>query len=294
MDHANAQARLLEDGFVHFKGLLSAEDMDDLRLTSEAVLYRTLAAHRERYKSNGSLCNLAELPEYAGLLADERILGAIRSVGGEDIRWTSGYLISKPAGGAPLFWHQDWWGWNAPVSYEVMPVQLFVMIYLTATRVENGCLRVIPGSHLRDHPLHHLPTAHTKEIATQIDETSPTYASHPDELAVAVSPGDVIIGDSRLLHSAYKNSTTEERPLLTLWYIPNFSAQPDAVKAGLMDIYHRKVVDIDEEVTDLPTPNGWPAYALEKVNALLPDYQGDAESLPWNRTPDTTKMLSVR
>lgn len=284
---------LHRDGFTTFPQLFSSAEMDELRLKSEAVLFRTNQAHRERFRANGSLCNIAELPEFSSLLAHPRVLDAIREVGGEDIRWTSGYLISKPPGGAPLFWHQDWWGWDSPISYGEAPAQLFVMIYLTDTRVENGCLRVIPGSHREAHSLHTLPAAHTRSLATQVDEAQPAYASHDDERAVPVRRGDVVIGDSRLLHSAYANRTDEERPLLTLWYIPNWRSLPANVQATLQDIYGRRVVDIDEADEELVTCESWPAIAYNRIKHLVPDYCGNSAPLPWNRIADAARMVDA-
>ena len=286
----NATNTLIEDGFVRFDGLFSKIEIEDWRRVAQATLDQLDAEHRDRFRSNGSLCNLAELPAFAPLIADPRITDAIEQLGGDDIRWTSGYLISKPPGGDPLFWHQDWWGWGDAVSYEESPAQLFVMIYLTDTRVENGCLRVIPGSHRHDHELHNLPAAHTKDIATSIDVSSPVYASHPDELAATVNAGDVLIGDSRLLHGAYANTTSAERPLLTLWYIPNWSSLPGAVRATLRSIYDRRVVDIDEGDAGLPTVDDWPADALAQVDRLVPDYAGHDAPAAWNRIPDRDLM----
>lgn len=291
METAN---RLIEDGFVRFDGLFSRAEIDDWRRVAEATLGELDAEHRDRFRSNGSLCNLAELPAFAPLIADTRISDAIEQLGGNDIRWTSGYLISKPPGGDPLFWHQDWWGWGDAVSYEEFPAQLFVMIYLTDTRVENGCLRLIPGSHRHDHELHSLPAAHTKDIATSVDVTSPIYASHPDELAARVNAGDVLIGDARLLHGAYANTTSAERPLLTLWYIPNWSALPGSVRATLRNIYDRCIVDIDEGDVDLPTVDDWPADALAQIGRLVPHYEGDDVPTAWNRIPDRALMLPPR
>ncbi len=292
--HEELSEALLEDGFAKFEGLFSKAEIGAWRRVAQDALNELDAEHRERFRSNGSLCNLAELPAFAPLIGDPRITDAIASLGGDDIRWTSGYLISKPAGGDPLFWHQDWWGWGEAVSYDAFPAQLFVMIYLTDTRVENGCLRVIPGSHRRDHELHNLPAAHTKDIATGIDLNSPVYASHPDELAATVSAGDVLIGDARLLHSAYANRTDEERPLLTLWYIPNWSAMPGSVRATLRAIYDRQVVDIDEGAGNLTTPDHWPGEARKKIEHLLPHYEGDDEPTAWNRLPDRERLLSAK
>ncbi len=285
---------LIEDGFVRFDGLFAGAEIEEWRQVAQAALDALDTGHRDRFRSNGSLCNLAELPAFAPLIGDPRISDAIAQLGGSDIRWTSGYLISKPPGGDPLFWHQDWWGWGDAVSYEAFPAQLFVMIYLTDTRVENGCLRVIPGSHRRDHELHDLPAAHTRDIATRVDVSSPVYASHPDEMAASVDAGDVLIGDARLLHGAYANTTDAERPLLTLWYIPNWSALPGAVRATLRDIYDRRIVDIDEGDADLPTVDDWPADALARVERLLPDYAGRDTPAAWNRLPDRNLMLPSR
>lgn len=292
--HQQLPNTLLEDGFVRFEGLFAKDEIDSWRRVAQDALDELDAAHRDRFRSNGSLCNLAELPAFAPLIGDSRITAAIASLGGDDIRWTSGYLISKPAGGDPLFWHQDWWGWGEPISYDAFPPQLFVMIYLTDTRVENGCLRVIPGSHRHDHELHNLPAAHTREIATGIDASSPTYASHPDELAATVRQGDVLIGDARLLHSAYANRTDEERPLLTLWYIPNWAAMSGSVQATLRAIYDRQVVDIDEGAGDLPTPDSWPAEARDKIKHLLPHYEGRDKPAAWNRLPDRARLLPAK
>ncbi len=290
----NPQERaLLEDGFVRLDALFSRPEIDRWRGVAQATLDDLDDEHRERFRSNGSLCNLAELPAFASLIGDRRISDAIAELGGTDIRWTSGYLISKPPGGDPLFWHQDWWGWDESISYDAAPAQLFVMIYLTDTRVENGCLRVIPGSHRRDHRLHQLPAAHTREIATSIDTADPIYASHPDEVAATVSAGDVLVGDARLLHSAYANTTDEERPLLTLWYIPNWSTLPGSVRATLRQIYERHVVDIDEGVGDLPIVDDWPDDALAQVRHLLPEYQGTDRPTPWNRLPDRSRMIAT-
>src|SRR3546814_4247629 len=90
------------------------------------------------------------------------------------------------------------------------------MIYLTDTTRENGCLRVIPGSHRHDHPLHHLEAAHSAELQGFLNPDNPAFAAHPDEVAVPVTAGDVLVGDARLIHSAYGNATVHERPLLTL------------------------------------------------------------------------------
>ena len=44
--------------------------------------------------------------------------------------------------------------WNDPLSLTPWPQTMFLSYYLQGLTVENGCLQVIPGSHLRRTPLH--------------------------------------------------------------------------------------------------------------------------------------------
>ena len=100
------------------------------------------------------------------------------------------------------------------------------MYYLTDTTSENGCLRVLPGTHRKEHPLHaQLGLAHSDDVRSGDTEeeaqarvaASPAHAPQPDEVHVPVKAGDVVIGDARVLHGAVANTTDEPRALLTLW-----------------------------------------------------------------------------
>src|SRR3954452_23630264 len=189
---------LEERGFIRIPAVFDAKFMDSLLLRAHATLFRESADAREAVKSNGSLIHLADNPEYADIVAAPQLLEILRLCGATDPRFTGGFLISKPGGGPPLFWHQDWWGWDDDSAYEARAQQLFVMVYLTDTTPENGCLRVIPGSHLKNHPLHHLDCAHSEGMQGYSDPASLAYADHPDQFAVPVKAGDVLVGDARL------------------------------------------------------------------------------------------------
>jgi hypothetical protein len=219
-------AELEDVGFIHARGVLDPLLMDSLLLRAQATLFRATAESREAVKSNGSLIHLAENPEYADVIAAPALLQLLRDCGATDPRFTGGFLISKPGGGPPLFWHQDWWGWDDDSAYQPRAHQLFAMIYLTDTGVGNGCLRVIPRSHRLDHLLHHLETAHSETMQAYENPSNPAYADHPDQLAVPVKAGDVLIGDARLIHGAFANRTGGERPLLTGTEFPILPGSP--------------------------------------------------------------------
>jgi hypothetical protein len=89
-----------------------------------------------------------------------------------------GYLISKPPGGPPLFWHQDWWGWDQDLSYTSEYPQLFFMYYLTDTTPEKGAARD-SGFSPATPPAHDLPKAHDRGLASYQSPDDPAYADHP-------------------------------------------------------------------------------------------------------------------
>ena len=291
VERSRLSGELEEKGFVQARGAFDPAFMDSLLLKAHATLFRETAESREAVKSNGSLIHLADNPEYADVIASPVLLDLLRQCGATDPRFTGGFLISKPGKGPPLFWHQDWWGWDDDSAYDARANQLFAMIYLTSTRVENGCLRVIPGSHRHDHPLHHLDTAHSEGMQAFKDPTNPAYADHPDQLAVPVEAGDVLIGDARLIHGAFANRTDEERPLLTLWFMPHWGSMPPEMRALAYKGFMRGD-DIPSSVARPRTFLDWPEPLKRRIAHLLPPGDGGVEPMRWNRIPDFARLAA--
>ena len=128
-------------------------------------------------------------------------------------------IISKPPKSVPLYWHQDWWHWDDPISGAPWPQQVFLSWYLSETDRTNGCLRVIPGSHLERTDLHdHLIPAHEGGGFTVDEENEWMFLDHPDAIDVPARPGQLFIGDARLLHGTYRNMSNQRRTVLLGWY----------------------------------------------------------------------------
>jgi hypothetical protein len=289
-ESSDLSALLEKHGFLHARSVLDAVTIDTLLVRSLATLFRGSAA-REATKSNGSLCNLHDSPEFADLIASPAILDLLREAGATDPRWMSGFLISKPGGGPPLFWHQDWWYWDDDESYQPRAHQLFVMVYLTDTSRENGCLRVIPGSHLHEHPLHHLEHyERLKTLQSYQNPDDPAYADQPDEVPVAVRAGDVLVGDARLLHGAYANRTNAERPLLTMWYMPHWSSMPPAMRASVYQEFFMRGIESRMKAERPLTPFEWPEALRNRVMNVLPPDDGGVPPMRQKRTPDFARL----
>ncbi len=276
---------LENNGYCLVKNQLPEPLIAWLKSQAAAILPTVDAAHRERNRSQGSLVQLADYPEFAKIIGAPEVRAAMAGLAFPNPRFSSGYLISKPAHSPSLFWHQDWWAWDDAISYTPEIAQVFAMIYLTNTTEENGCLRVIPGSHRRAHPLHASLQAHDESLSRVVDPQNLLYQNHRDAVAVAVQTGDIVFGDARLLHSTFPNNSDQDRSLLTLWYHPDFANLPAEIRATLRKIYDRTTGDTDPAGDDAMTLDEWPATAHSLVSDLLiPDTKG-VKARAWNRVP---------
>ncbi|MEZ4865690.1 MAG: phytanoyl-CoA dioxygenase family protein [Caldilineaceae bacterium] len=273
MDHwQEKRTQLIDDGYCICEQVLAPEMLERVRTHSRQLLDAQPAEHFAAQKSTGSMISVYDDPFFAELVAYGPALDALASLGYPKPRWSSGFIISKPPHSPALFWHQDWWGWNDPISYTAAPQQLFLMYYLVDTTVINGCLRVLKGTHRKRHPMHDLlPEAHTDAIRRATDPTHPVYQALPDDIAVQVRAGDLVIGDARLLHGAYPNQSDQWRTVITLWYHPAFDSAPEAIRAHLSHKQSRVAT--------------WPEAAQKLVRPLVPTYNGEQEPLVWNRDP---------
>ena len=280
---------LERDGFVVLKNVLGSDMLKRVNDTSNILIESDKYKHLQIDKYTGSLIPLSKSSNYAELIAHDRVLDIIRdTLGFSDIRWMSGFLISKPPKGPSLGWHQDSWYWDDDKAYETSPAQLFAMYYLTDTRVANGCLRVIPGTHIKKHRLHdELGRAHSNEVRSKSDGEIPfrektEHMRTSDCIDVGVKAGDVVIGDARVLHGANENLSDERRSLITIWYVVDFDGQSENFKEGVKKLHETQSHEIvlwDKEFKDLISPllpgpseeraSGSPSHEVDEYNHNL-------------------------
>lgn len=229
--------RFEKDGFFLFRRILEPELVARLRSVSDAVLAEQEEAHFKNHITDGSMVLINWEMAYqhavlAEMIAHPGMLAALAELGFAEPKFGHGRIISKPPHSPPLFWHEDGRFWNDPVSYTPQPIQVFLMYYLTDTTRENGCLRVIPGSHLKRHPLHdQVPCRHTDELRNYIDPDHIAFRHAEGEIDVPVKTGDLVMGYGNLFHSSHPNRTDQRRTVLTMWYYPDFVDLPERTQA---------------------------------------------------------------
>ena len=216
--------QMLRDGYVLIQDILPAGFLAELRAETE----RLIAAHEEapEHRFQGQHIKVAANDNALihKLLTWPPAYQALDAMGFGDFkpdrdRPAEVIILTKEPGGPPLYWHQDWMWWNDPLSLSPWPEFMSLSYYLTDTVVENGCLKVIPGSHRRRFPIHdELVPAH-EQGARFVDDDDPImFRDLPEQQHVEVKAGDLALMDARILHAAGQNFTDQRRTLVLSWH----------------------------------------------------------------------------
>ena len=236
-DAEAARRQLVTDGYCHVPGVLDPAALRATVEAAEAALGTVGADHRAQWRSQGSLVPIADHPSFAPLDRPSRAFRRC-SDGSASAARASPPATSSASHRAvtALFWHQDWWGWQHPISREDRIAQVALFLYMTDTTRQNGCLRLVPGTHRRRHPLHDLVDAHDPTLAEVKNPDDAAFASHPDEIDVPVTAGDVVVVDARLIHGAHPNRSGRERTNITLWWHPDYESLPASLRARIWHV----------------------------------------------------------
>ena len=235
--YEQARQQLIEDGYCLIDGDLPEGKLQELIAWSDRWLEST--DHPERWKYQGSDIYVSGIrnphKRNPGLPQDndadfliEHPKPLLNAMGLGDFKSQNIFqIISKPARAPALYWHQDWARWDDPISMSPWPQQVFLNWYLTETTRNNGCIRVIPGSHRRRLDLHsHLINAH-EGGGYEVEETNEwMFCDHHEAMDLPVKPGQLMIGDARLLHSTHPNQSDERRTVLLGWYFRKANDAP--------------------------------------------------------------------
>jgi hypothetical protein len=181
-----------------------------------------------------------------------------------------GLHILKGATTPSLWWHQDWWCWDHPISFVPTAPQIAVLCYLCDTSDQTGALRVLPGSHLRSLPIRaQLPEPHSAS-AEHLASDHPALNDVEGQVTLSLSRGDAVVIDYRLLHGTHPNRGASRRDALLLSFTPHWCLLPDEIRAHL--IMHPALPTAAERST-----------LVEKESGVLPWYDGTPASLRINR-----------
>jgi ectoine hydroxylase-related dioxygenase (phytanoyl-CoA dioxygenase family) len=148
------------------------------------------------------------------LLSDE-VLDTVEPLIGPDIAlWTSHFISKEPVTGRSTPWHEDSAYWNGRLSeYDRI---VTVWLALSPSNRDNGCMRVIPGSHLDGGFSDYVPT--DKTVQTFHAEIPGVDESRAVDFELR--RGEFSMHDGRIVHGAKPNTSQVRRTGYTMRYFP--------------------------------------------------------------------------
>lgn len=143
--------------------------------------------------------------EFAAWAVGSEAAGALTQLMGADIELSQAHhncvMTKAPSHSSSTGWHRDVRYW----SFE-QPELVSTWLALTREREDNGCLKVLPGSHVMNFGASQLDEAQFLRI-----DASENGALLAREVVVELDPGDVLFFDARLFHAAGRNTTAQTK-----------------------------------------------------------------------------------
>lgn len=159
---------------------------------------------------------MAHDPFMHRLVGDERLLDITEQFLGPNIAlFAAHYIAKKPETGQAVQWHQDGSYW----PLEPMEVTT-LWVAGTDSTVENGCMRVLPGTQNN----HLLKRRELMELDTEKYVLGvgirPDQIDESNAVDIELKAGDVSIHNPNIIHGSNANTSDKWRVGLTLRYIP--------------------------------------------------------------------------
>lgn len=155
--------------------------------------------------------------EFLDLAREPAIVERVAQLIGDDVILWGCQIFCKPAGdGLETPWHQDGHYWP------IRPLATCtVWVALDASTHENGCLRVIPGSHRDRVLLPHLREDRDDLVLNQ--RTDDTAFDVSRAVDIELEPGQMSMHDVHMIHGAAANRSPRRRAGVAIRYMPGTS-----------------------------------------------------------------------
>jgi non-haem Fe2+, alpha-ketoglutarate-dependent halogenase len=186
---------------------------------SDAESYRARLEAFERSQGGPLSGALRNKPHLLFTWIDElvrhpTILDAVQAILGPNLLvWSSSFFTKEANDPAFVSWHQDstYWGLSTP---DVVTA----WVGFTDSDVQNGCMQVIPGTHLKDQ-LPHKDTFAKNNLLTRGQEVQ-VDVDPKDAVDLVLQAGEMSLHHVRLVHGSQPNRSDDRRIGYAIRYVP--------------------------------------------------------------------------
>lgn len=149
------------------------------------------------------------------IVTHPEIVDRMTSIYGPNLICRSSRIWPKPPEKTHVPWHQD------GIDYALHPTTtVSAWVALTEATTENGCIRLVPGSHRRGFTPHgDVDSPGETVFGEKIDDEA---ISEDEVVDMELEPGEFFLFSERTYHSSKKNTTDSTRVGLSIRASPSF------------------------------------------------------------------------
>jgi ectoine hydroxylase-related dioxygenase (phytanoyl-CoA dioxygenase family) len=211
-------------------------------------------------------------PDLFDLVCNPAILDHVEEILGPDILcWSASFFSKPPEDPSFVSWHQDLTYWGlAPADI------VTAWVAITPSNRENGCMRVVPGSH-QPGQLSHSDTFVNDNLLSR-GQALDVPVQEDEAVDLVLQPGEMSLHHVLIVHGSEANLSLRPRHGFAIRYIPTYCKQTGGRTTALLvrgeDRYNhfdpvpRPRADMDGEAV------AFRAEAVRAVQAILMDGAG--------------------
>jgi phytanoyl-CoA hydroxylase len=190
------------------------------------------------------------------LVTEEKLLDIVELFLGPNLAcFTAHYICKPPFSGQPVLWHQDGAYWK------LEPLEAITLwLAVDESTPENGCLRMIPGSH--NLPLQR-PEKCTDSPNMLFSSVNDSFVQNCIETSkvtdIMLQPGDVSIHHPHIIHGSQPNTSPKRRCGLDMGFIKT------STRITNQDLYLDPILVKGTPVHGVNNYRAYPQYGSEKT-----------------------------
>jgi len=199
-----------EKGYIFPLDVFTPTEIAAHRAYFEGLMDKAAAKGWNNYSINGWQTRCAGIYD---LILTPRILDYVQDLLGETlICWATHYFCKMPGDGKQVSWHQDASYWPLTPSKTVT-----VWLAIDDADIENGAMKVIPGSHRHGQIDFEQSTAAENNVLNQTVRTPESYGEAP--VSLELKAGQMSLHSDLLLHGSEPNLSARRRCGLTMRFV---------------------------------------------------------------------------
>ena len=213
----NDLEEFIQNGFVLKKQLFSKEEIQKLDNFINANSDKEQKANKTKSSTGNLKISLWNHPSedlIGNFSTNERIVRPMENYLGDEVYHYHSKIIWKRPGDGGFDWHQDYGYWYHNACLYPDMASCFIM--LDRATKENGCLKLLKGSHKVGRISHRISEDKPEQTA-DIERIRQLEKRH-ECISVYAEPGDALFFHSNLLHSSDANKSKESRRTLIVCF----------------------------------------------------------------------------